>query len=229
MTGLRPALGRFLSRWGARPRAGRGPGGVLLTLRVHVLARCEGRRLLGRLGNGEPVWSRLGDDHLLAHPDARALLASALPRATVPDALGETGSMLVEFRRPIGLRTCVPTSPGDDVVYARRLGRTTGCTRFVRGGRPLPCSTLRVVCRRTESGLAELRTAYVGQPTPPEPCSDTARSSAAALAESVEFWSRHALVWDGRVDPAFGVHRTAPPDWADVRGGGCGTAGATRR
>jgi hypothetical protein len=227
--GLRPALGRLLARWGARVRAGRGPGGVLSTLRDHVLARCEGRRLLGRLSNGEAVWSRLGDDHLVAHPDVRVLLATALSRVTAPDTLGETGPALVDFGRPIGLQTCVPTSSGDDVVYARRIGRTTGCTRFVRGGRPSPCSTLRVVCRRTESGLAELKTAYVGQPTPPEPGSDTARASDVAFAESVEFWSRHALVWDGRVDPTFGVHRTPPRDGAGVRGGGCETAGATRR
>ncbi len=222
MSSLGTFLTSLLAQRGARPRGGHGPMALLSALRAHLIARCEGRRLLGHQADGEPIWSRLGDDHLLAHPDVRILLPRALPRLTVPDARGETGSVLVDFGRPIGFRTCVPTSPGDDVVYARRVGRTTGCTRFVRGGQPLPCSTLRVVFRRTESGLAELRTAYIGTPTPPEPCSVTARASEAALAESVEFWSHHALVWDGRIDPTFGIHRVPPPaEWA---GGGAEVA-----
>ena len=176
-------------------------------------ARWVGRRQLGLLASGEPLWARRGDDHLVAHPGARARLVGICRHLPAPSTVGRDLDLLVDFVRAIGTSTCVRTGPDDDVVYARRPGRKRGCTRFVRKRAARPCRTFRVVLRRTSEGLVEVRTAYVGGRTPPEPHSPTAHADAALLTESLRFWSAHALVWDGRIDQAFGVHKVAPAAW----------------
>src|SRR5262249_6127442 len=47
-------------------------------LRVTLRAMQDGRKVVGRLANGETVWSGLDNDHLIAHPDVIPHLHEAL-------------------------------------------------------------------------------------------------------------------------------------------------------
>ncbi|NDD30170.1 MAG: hypothetical protein EB084_18085 [Proteobacteria bacterium] len=112
-------------------------------------------------------------------------------------ALGgrSTVNEAVEMGRVVGTRACVVTPPGADVYFARR-GERFGYTRMVRGIAPEPCSTLVVVLER-DGEIYRAVTAYVGTPSPREPWDASLSGDAEALAQSVAFWSGHALVDDG--------------------------------
>ena len=155
-----------------------------------------------RLASGEVVVDRLCS-HL--HPGVAPLLPKVLARI---DSKG--GRLLlveeVDFGRPIGESSCVPTGPEDEIVYARRRGRF-GISRFVKNRQPEPCSAVTVVLKRDfVSGVYVILTAYIGYTAPPEPWDDD------ATEESAEFWSSRALVWGVEpVDP--GTETTISPPW----------------
>jgi len=150
-------------------------------------------RLLGTLADGTPVFDR-PDSHLTGHPEARDLLPEAFARIRQADFQDGEWSGLVDLGRVVGTSSCVRVDAGEPVFYARRAGRA-GWTRFVRGRGGSPCTTLKVVLRECPGGV-ELRTAFVGGDTPPEPWSPGAGGSAARHARSVRFWKRHALLFD---------------------------------
>ncbi len=151
---------------------------------------------LGTLADGTPVVDR-PDSHLEGHPEARALLPEAFARLSRTDFREGWWSGLLDLGRVLGLSRCVPVAPREPVFYARRPGRA-GWTRFVLGPTGWPCTTLKVVLRECPEG-AELRTAFVGGDTPPEPWSPGAGRTEETHARSVRFWQRHALVWDESV------------------------------
>jgi len=95
----------------------------------------------------------------------------------------------IDFGRVIGVSNCVATHAGDDIVYAQRRNRL-GWTRFVKNRQPEPCSSVVVVLAREPDGCYILRTAFLGRKTPAEPWDLDART-----ADSLSFWSAHALVW----------------------------------
>lgn len=169
--------------------------------------------MLGRLADGTPVYDR-EDSHLLAHEEARPWLEQALARLSVAEFTDGTWAGVCDLGQVIGVTTCVAVGPADDVLYARRHGRQ-GWSRFVRGRTGEPCSTLKMVLRwHPEQKRAILRTAFVGQDSPPEPWSSGAQVSPEAYLRSRHFWSEHALLWDDTtVDPAHPVHPMAPPDY----------------
>jgi len=141
--------------------------------------------MLGSLRSGEPVVDRY-NSHL--HPSVAAVLPAALARV---DSNGR--SFLIEevdSGRPIGETTCLPTGPGDEIVYARRPKRS-GLTRFVKGRVPEPCSSVVIILKTAdgELGAYVLLTAFIGHKPEPEPWDRN------ATANSRSFWRTHALVW----------------------------------
>jgi len=181
--------------------------------RITLRAMQDGRRVIGRLANREAVWSSLGDDHLLAHPEVKPYLDEVLRTIVLDPTPRITKPFFHDFRKTIGHSALVPTTDADDVVYIRRAGRSAGCSRGVRNREPVPCSSLVVILHRNAYGVVALMTSYIGTLTPPEPCSKSGRTSMAMWEECVRFWKNHALVFTGEHDPAFGVRQEEPDYW----------------
>lgn len=138
-----------------------------------------------RLGSGEPVVDRY-NSHL--HQSVAAILPAALAQ------ISSNGRAFlieeVDFGRPIGETICVPTGPGDEIVYAGRPKRF-GHSRFVKGRTPESCSSVVVILKTAddEPGAYVLVTAFIGHKPEPEPWDRN------ATANSRAFWATHALIW----------------------------------
>jgi len=137
------------------------------------------------LKSGEVVVDRF---HSHLHRGVAPLLPEALARieSNGRDFLVEE----VDFGRPIGETICVPTGPGDEIVFAKRPKRF-GLTRFVKNRKPEPSSSVTVVLKVTgeDRGAYVLLSAFIGGKPEPEPWDKN------ATEKSVAFWVSHALVW----------------------------------
>lgn len=89
----------------------------------------------------------------------------------------------------VGTSDLVPIRPGDEIIYAQRVGRELFSVFNLSRG-PWPCSLVTTVLEEPDQdGARLLRTAWAGSSAPPFP-GDLCQS-----AESLDFWSRHALAW----------------------------------
>lgn len=125
--------------------------------------------------------------HMRQHLDVLPLLHEAVRRVDFSPHEDMVRAE-VDFGRVIGASAKVATAPGDDVYFARRVGRDT-LTRFVRGREAEPTSVLSFIASKRNRTLV---TAYFGTLAPREP--DDVFESEAARQAAVEFWARHALV-----------------------------------
>lgn len=96
----------------------------------------------------------------------------------------------IEFDRVVGKTICVPASEGDDVVYAIRKGRN-GHTRFVKDRESIDCKIVTIVLKKMSEGTVLIVSCFIGKKAEVEPFDERATKS------SIEFWSSHALIWDG--------------------------------
>lgn len=100
---------------------------------------------------------------------------------------------------PIGTTKCIKTYEGDSIVFAQRFGRK-GLTRFVKNRAPEPCSSVFVVLKRLKVHRYLIITGFVGTRPEPEPWDETAFRHAVdpnvSRQRSLEFWSKHALIYD---------------------------------
>ena len=158
-----------------------------------------------KLGSGETVIDR-PQSHL--HDGVLQFLPEAVARI---DSHGR--QVLVEivvFGRVIGETTCVRTNSDDEIVYAQRQKRF-GSSRFVKGRKAEPCSSLVVILKKadTEPEKYVLITCFVGKKSQPEPW------DARATQESFRFWDEHALIWGS--EPVLAGTETAICPWAAQR------------
>jgi len=100
---------------------------------------------------------------------------------------------------PIGTTKCIKTYEGDSIVFAQRFGRK-GLTRFVKNRAPEPCNSVFVVLKRLKEHRYLIITGFVGTRPEPEPWDETAFTHAVdpnvSRQRSLEFWSKHALIYD---------------------------------
>jgi hypothetical protein len=149
-----------------------------------------------RLKSGEVVV-----DRFKSHNHLSGKLASLLPEALARIESNGRDFLVeeVDFGRPIGETICVPTGPGDEIVYAKRPKRW-GLSRFVLNRQPEPCSSLVVILKKAEDidGYI-LISAFIGHRPEPEPWDvrnfSQQPNPAEAERRSREFWASHALVW----------------------------------
>lgn len=159
---------------------------------------------LGTLKSGERVVDRQD-----SHVHRSAELDAYLPRA-LEQIVPEGRDFIVEavdFGEVIGETSCVETEEGDDIVYAKRVGRT-GLTRFVKSKTKSPTSELTVVLKKVDDGYMAL-TAFLGPKAEKEPW------DVGASEEAKVFWKTHALVW-GSEAVVLGTETTLTPDTFSV-------------
>lgn len=155
---------------------------------------------IGKLGSGEVVYDRYNSH---AHGEVASLLPEALAEI---DSLGRKFFIHEhDFGRVVGETVCVPTGPGDEIVFAKRPKRF-GHSRFVKNCTPDPCSKVVVILKRDDyEDYYVLITAFVGHRPEPEPWDRNANDN------SLTFWSSHALVWGS--EPTISGTETTECPW----------------
>lgn len=143
------------------------------------------------LGSGQKVFDR-ADSHV--SQEAKLLLGLAL--LTIKENNANFINVDHNFGCIIGQTICVETKLNDQIVFANRIGRQTGHTRFVLNRRPESTSWLTVALRPLADGNYEIRTAYIGKQAPPEPWDRWVLNQTKELERSRDFWANHALIWD---------------------------------
>jgi len=144
--------------------------------------------------------------HLVAHPEALALLAEAASLMTLPATPAEGQVMVAcpDLGRIIGRSGCIETAS---------VGADEPTMFFMRAGRSVP-SRLAPVAQGPEvstfvlitgyhGGSWRLYTGFAGTPAPMEPHDKNLRPGSSEAAESLAFWCRHALVANPSDGPGF--------------------------
>lgn len=148
----------------------------------------DGILKLGRSADGEMVLVDYANTnveyHLLETPDLLSLVCEALPTI----ATAGQAQVVVErdLGRTIGTTNLVETTDRDEIVYAKRIGRST-YSRFAKNRQPLPCKSIVVVLRKRVEGYY-LWTAMCGKLLPEE-----------AYQQDSQFNAAHALVYDDQL------------------------------
>lgn len=102
----------------------------------------------------------------------------------------------IDFGRTVGTSDSVENSPGDEIVYTKRLNRNEYAA-FNKTKSAQPSSIVTVALEMQEDGTCELVSAWVGPSDSPS-FPGTERET----TESKEFWAKHALAWgDQEVQP----------------------------
>lgn len=140
------------------------------------------------------------NSHLKAHPIPQELLAEAFEMIDTQDQAFLVKE--VTFDRVVGMKTCVPTTYRDEILYVRRKGRKEH-SRFVKNRLPEPSNSMVVILKKISDVAYVLITAYVGSKGPGEPwdygCFGNEPNPELAYHASQAFWSHHALVYDSLI------------------------------
>lgn len=143
---------------------------------------------LGRSADGKLVTLDYANTnveyHIIETPDLLSLVQEVLPTLI----LGDQAQIVVErdLGRIVGTTNLVETTDKDEIVYAKRVGRSK-YSRFVKNRREIPCSSVVVVLRRGADGYY-LWTAMCGKLLPPE-----------AYQQGSDFNATHAMVYDEKL------------------------------
>ncbi len=159
------------------------------------------RKHLGNLASGEAVYEE-DDSHLSDHPSVVPLAREVLAQVTSnnrPSIVDE-----IDLGREVGKNIRVSTTDKDEIIFARRPGRT-GLTRFVKNRQPESCSKVVVILNRQKSGEYIISTAFIGTRCPAEPWDEKW-----ADENSVPFWNSQALVW-GSEEIVLGTETSVSP------------------
>lgn len=106
----------------------------------------------------------------------------------------------VHFRRNVGICCLVPITEADDVIMVYRKGRQ-GPTPMVKNRQGEKTNAITIIIRkeRNVENHYTLITAFVGEQSFPEPWDKQLKEGSKELAESIEFWSTHALLYNEEV------------------------------
>lgn len=98
------------------------------------------------------------------------------------------------YKQPVGYTTCVSVNGQDDIIYAKRVGKT-GFTKFVRNRKPELTCCITVILKKTNDYYTII-TAYFGKKSELEPWDQRATPS------SAKFWEEHALIFrSNKINP----------------------------
>lgn len=154
-------------------------------------------------------------EHLRAHPEVSGVLAEAIGLITLPRN-GEFLAVAVEMGRVVGRSGCVPTEPirpSSPAMFALRVGRDKPSRVMVGVEGPESTTVVVLAFVAKETRTYVLITSFIGELAPKEPWDRSMRLGSAEAMDSLEFWTRNALVHDPSVmGPVF------ESSWSDVLG-----------
>lgn len=149
------------------------------------------KELLGTTKNNLQVFLSDQSSHAATHLAHNPKLLEAVKKAipTIEDT-NDVIRVQIDTGEVIGTTDLLLTTQEDDIVYAKRVARST-YSRFVKNKQPTPTSTIVVDIRHDRNSPTDyfLYTTYIGPLTPSFPGGNYLPE------QSIEFWSTHALVW----------------------------------
>ncbi len=147
------------------------------------------KEFLGKTENGFEVYMDRASSHAITHiahhPKLFELIKKIIPTI---EATGEVIRLDKDMGEEVGTTDLVETGEYDEIIYALRPLRTQ-YSRFVKGKKSQPTSWITIDLRRAGDTEYNLYTAFIGQLTPSFPGGNFLPD------QSMEFWSKHALVW----------------------------------
>lgn len=161
----------------------------------------ENKKYFATTKNEIKIFKLVDDEHMEAHKVVTdEMIIEAIKKI---DYVGPIMMATVDLGRDLGTNGCVKIQPGEEVVYLKRINRK-GLTPFVYREEPEMSSLLTVgICDDPDdNGLETFFTAFIGENAPREPWDIPEDATEEEKAESNEFWTRHALVFDATaIDP----------------------------
>lgn len=145
-----------------------------------------------KLGSGEVV---VVDRFSHVHDGTEGYLLEALGQIYTPSHYenGRNFSREIKYDCSIGKSSCVATGPDDEIVFAKRPGRS-GYSRFALDRSAIDSCYLTVALKKLPDGC-HLETVFIGKSAPPEPWDRDALVNIGRTL-SLNFWRKHALVWE---------------------------------
>lgn len=146
----------------------------------------------------DPVHSHAAT-HFKATPGLKALVQEVLAGIVTT---GEYMWSETDMGREVGATDLVETDSTDEIVYAKRQGRST-YSRFTKSRRPQPSQIVTVALEPLDENTYLLKSAWIG------PVGYSFPDSPDAVPESREYWANHALVWgEQAVQPGTETNRS---------------------
>ena len=136
-------------------------------------------------------------EHLEAHPGILDLIPEIASRVTLPTD-GSKLARQVSFGRVVGQSSLINTKKiglSETAWFAVRKNRMKA-SRVVPDAGPADTDLVSIVANPIENNSYELVTAWFGAMAPKEPWDPDLADDPAAYEESINFWCRHALVYD---------------------------------
>lgn len=153
------------------------------------------KNFLGKTRDGYEVYDRV-DSHF--HAEGGLTLELLKEALSYMYANGANFKVkVVHFKRIVGINNCVAIRNFDEVVMVYRKGRK-GPTPMVKNRGGEPCKEITIIIRKDKENTNRytLITAFVGGKSQPEPWDKRLKPGSKELAESIEFWQTHALLYN---------------------------------
>lgn len=159
--------------------------------------------------------TKTAEEHMEAHKnefliDWKSLLAKCLDQEKIQTMTKDFEIIELKFDDTIGYKTLVEVTSKDTIYYAKRFGREIH-SRFVKNKSPQLSDKLTLILKkdRIVTNTYNLITMYVGSPSFKEP-EDPNIYSKSELIESLNFWTRHAFVYDETIIDVTSVKKVCP-------------------
>lgn len=153
------------------------------------------KKHIGLTADNIYVYAIIDNKHMLSHSDvSEELIIEAIQKVTF--GLENNERMItVDMGRIIGKQACVPTTPEDKIVLARRPGQPHP-SRIVCYKNPIPTTKLTLglsisTTGENMDGLLTVNTAYYGDKIPKE--LNDPELSDQEKTEAEAYWKNHAL------------------------------------
>lgn len=150
------------------------------------------------------IMSKKAEEHMKAHQSDFLVNWKDLVRKCEDDdkiikLKGDFEVVELEFDYPVGHCNLISTKESDEIIYAKRVGRDN-YTRFVKNVTPDTTRDLTIILKKNMKRHGEyyLITMFPGKANFKEP-EDLNIKSKNELIDSLEFWSKHALVFNQEI------------------------------
>ncbi len=151
-------------------------------------------------------------EHLKAHPGILALIPEIVSRVTLPTDGSRLASQ-TSLGRVVGQSSLIGTEKiglSETAWFAIRKNRMKA-SRVVPDASPVDTDMVSIVANPVEKNSYELVTAWYGEFAPKESWDPDLADDLRAYEESINFWCRHALVYDPEV-----MDKPFESTWEDI-------------
>ncbi len=168
----------------------------------------ENREYLGKTKNSVDVYVDMKLSHASTHFAHHRKLFDLVKKAISGIEATENHIRInIDMNEDVGTTDLVETTDQDEIIYAKRPLRKT-YSKFVKNKLPKLTSWITIDLRKSDKNEYDLYTAFVGRLTPSFPGGDYLPE------QSLEFWSKHALVWGSQeIEPGS---ETSECPWQNI-------------